>query len=265
MITFALQWAARGLPVFPLQPRSKIPFRGTNGCKDATRDEDIIGDWWKRKPRANIGVATGNGFFVVDLDGEEAQYWFVNSCGRHGEPDPTLTVKTARGYHFYYWAPVEIPNSAGLLASHIDVRGIGGYIVAAPSVHPSGFRYSIIDDLPIAEAPRWLTDLAVPDPKECTAETPFIAAQWESRNPRIRAKLKGVLSVIGKVATARPGERNALLYWGACRIKEADPGIISQSLGVELLIEAGSRAGLPAVEAKRTIASALRGGPRYGG
>jgi hypothetical protein len=53
----ALTWANRGLSVFQLQPRSKIPFPDSRGFKDATRDEATIRDWWRQHPTANIGLA----------------------------------------------------------------------------------------------------------------------------------------------------------------------------------------------------------------
>ena len=36
---------------------------------------------------------------------------------------------------------MEVRNSAGRIAAGIDVRGEGGYVLAPPSVHPSGRRY----------------------------------------------------------------------------------------------------------------------------
>ena len=57
----ALAWAALGMPVFTLQPRSKIPLAGSHGCKEASTDAAAIRNWWDRTPDANIGIATGAG------------------------------------------------------------------------------------------------------------------------------------------------------------------------------------------------------------
>jgi hypothetical protein len=253
MIKHAFDWAGRGLPVFPLQPKSKIPFGGTHGCKDATRDEASIREWWQRWPQANIGVATGNGFFVVDLDGEEAQQWFVNSCGRHGAADPTLTVKTARGWHLYFWAPCEIPNSTSMLGPHVDVRGGGGYVVGSPSIHPSGHVYKTVRDLAIAEAPRWLTDLAIPGPAPERVVEILPPERMPFANKFSPKQLAGVLRV---VAESTEGERNQRLFWGVCRIREmAAQGKMPLSDGKMLLAEAAYRCGLPPLEIRRTLAS----------
>jgi hypothetical protein len=252
MLNHALKWAARGLPVFPLRPRSKIPFAGSNGCKDATRDEAIIRAWWRKQPRANIGVATGEGFFVLDLDGDEAQQWFVNSCGRHGEHDPTLTVKTASGWHLYFWAPVEIPNSISRIAPHVDIRGTGGYAVAPPSIHPdTGQAYEFVHDQPIAEAPRWLTDLAIPDP--------VLPRQSLS----ISSSVNGVAGIVALVTSARPGERNAVVFWAGCRFAEmAAAQILGKAYAEDLLTRAARSAGLPEREIAATVRSAFGGARR---
>lgn len=86
MLLDALAWAARGFAVFPLKPRTKIPLGAfvSHGFKDASRDPEIIRKWWCQCRSANIGIATGSGFFVLDLDGIGAETWFVNSCGWHG-------------------------------------------------------------------------------------------------------------------------------------------------------------------------------------
>lgn len=103
MLNSVLAWLERGFPVFPLKPKGKVPLGALapHGFKDATRDPAVIRDWWRRHPRANIGLCTGGGLFVVDLDGPEAAQWFASTCDRHREAVRTLTVKTARGWHLY--------------------------------------------------------------------------------------------------------------------------------------------------------------------
>ena len=70
----ALDYASKGYPVFPLKPCDKIPAisksMGGSGCLDATKDAETIKRWWDEIPDANIGLATGNGFWVLDIDGE---------------------------------------------------------------------------------------------------------------------------------------------------------------------------------------------------
>jgi hypothetical protein len=248
----ALAWAERGFPVFPLQPRSKVPFTGSRGCKEASTNAATIRDWWHRTPDANIGIATGAGFFVVDLDGQEAAAWWKECCARNGGLDRTLTIQTKKGWHLFFRSQAPPPNSASRLATHVDVRGVGGYVVGAPSVHPEGCVYAVRRDLPAIEAPGWLIDLAKPpEPPAFVPSTPPLHGEG--------SRLRSVEGVIACVATARPGERNRMTYWAACRLLErASEGLITHRLAEELLVEAGRRTGLACHEIIRTMRSAER-------
>jgi Bifunctional DNA primase/polymerase, N-terminal/Primase C terminal 1 (PriCT-1) len=65
------------------------------------------------------------------------------------------------GRHFYFAHPGGFtPNRAGLTQG-IDLRGDGGYVVAPPSLHPSGKHYAWAggrspDAMAPAVLPRWL-------------------------------------------------------------------------------------------------------------
>jgi hypothetical protein len=256
MIAAALKWADRGFPVFPVVPRGKKPLGSLvpHGLSDACREQDIIRDWWRREPKANIGIVTGGGHFVVDLDDAEAISWFANACGRHGAPK-TLTVRTSRGYHVFFACGAEVPTSAGRLAPGVDVRGEGGCVVAAPSIHPSGTVYTIARNLPIAEAPAWLVDLALPEP----VPPPVIVARGEPWDDG-RSRIAGIVSL---VANARQGERNRITFWAACRLHEmVRDGLITQGLAEELLLQSASRCGLNGMEILTTARSAAKRGAR---
>ena len=134
-LSAALEYAKRGFHVFPLKPQSKVPLT-KNGFKDATTDAATIRDWWTQTPNANIGIATGrvSGLWVVDVDGA-----YPNTF----PPLPESTVKTSKGFHYYFAYPpeVEIRSRAKIEGACVDVRGEGGYIVVPPSIHPDGGVY----------------------------------------------------------------------------------------------------------------------------
>ena len=160
--------ATQGLRLFPLIPYGKKPC--LSGWPElATVGLDQLRRWQGEFPGCNWGIATGaaSAIFVIDLDGEQgfasARAW----TGEHGsEWKNTRIAKTARGHHLYYQWPVglEIRNSAGDLASGVDVRGEGGYVVVAPSfVRPPAaikdHQYRWLDQsVAIASAPDWLLD-----------------------------------------------------------------------------------------------------------
>lgn len=138
---FALQYAADGFAVFPCRPKGKEPLGSlvSNGCLDATTDAKIIKGWWTRCPNANIGLATGvkNGLAVVDLDGDEGL-----RSGNSLKMFSTIISLTGGGKQLFYADPEgKLKNSVKKLAAGVDTRGIGGYVVVPPSLHPNGKRY----------------------------------------------------------------------------------------------------------------------------
>jgi hypothetical protein len=145
----AFKLAERGLAVFPLKARDKIPAT-RHGCKDATKDLEVIAAWWDGWPQANIGIATGSksGIWVLDIDGEEGEASLRDIEKRMQRLPATVEAITGGGGRHLFFrlpdfddAPV-IKNSAGQLGTGLDVRGEGGYVVAPPSIHPSGRFYT---------------------------------------------------------------------------------------------------------------------------
>jgi putative DNA primase/helicase len=140
-----------------------------HGVKDATTDRNQIRAWkWSN---ANIGVATGNGLFVLDVDGEVGQKNLEVLEAKHGPLPVTVTVETGKGRHYYFSCDedLHIGNSVGRLGEGIDVRGDGGYVVGAGSRHSSGRIYRSSDGrglskIRIAAAPEWLVTLVVAKP-----------------------------------------------------------------------------------------------------
>jgi hypothetical protein len=160
MIRTAITLASRGRRVFPCLPRDKRPAT-EHGLKDATTDLDLIRQWWHTEPQYNIGIATGaaSQIFVIDVDDLDAEFELRRLEAEHGALPATVEVITARGRHLYFQMPdTPVSNSAGKIAPGIDVRGDGGYVLAPPSVHPSGKQYcwSVDSGNTLAAAPEWL-------------------------------------------------------------------------------------------------------------
>ena len=102
-------------------------------------------------------------------------------------PD-TWTVLTPRGgYHYYFKWPKELNNvsttKVAVLGegSGVDVRGIGGFVVAPPSCGGSNIHYRWANaksyrDVGLAYAPKWLIDELV-KPLEQNGYTP-VTSNW---------------------------------------------------------------------------------------
>lgn len=159
MLRTAVALALKGMAVFPCRPQDKRPATA-NGLKDATTDLDIIRQWWRQEPQFNLAIATGavSGIFVLDVDNLDAEVELRRLEAEHTGLPSTVEVITSRGRHVYFRTPeVTIRNSASKIAPGIDVRGEGGYVLAPPSIHPSGRRYEwSVDCSALADAPAWL-------------------------------------------------------------------------------------------------------------
>lgn len=152
--------AAEGAHVFPVDHPSlpkcaglhkSVPCDGKRGKHPsvawghaATRNPKMIATWFEGTTR-NVGISCGpSGLVVLDEDADGAlQEWSASSGVELPE---TYTVTTGKGRHVYYrydHAVAPIKNSAaklfGTLA--IDVRGEGGFVVAAGSTHEEGRTY----------------------------------------------------------------------------------------------------------------------------
>jgi len=166
LLEAALAYAARGWSVIPLRPRDKRPALSSwQEYQQSRATEEAIRSWWERWPDANLGIVTGavSGLVVLDLDGPEAV-----AFAKERSVPKTPTVATGKGYHLYFAHPGHpVPNAARLAEfadGGLDVRGDGGYVVAPPSVHPSGRRYAWVkgrspEDLPLSPLPAWLLEL----------------------------------------------------------------------------------------------------------
>lgn len=128
----ALLYAAWGWPVFPLKPGSKEPAT-RNGFKDAVTDAATVRGWWSRSPKANIGIATGHTFDVIDVDIKDdgIRNWTLDVSDRVDKDVHGWNRTPSGGFHVL----IE-PSGGGNLTKvlpGIDYRGLGGYIVAPPS------------------------------------------------------------------------------------------------------------------------------------
>lgn len=204
-LDYAKSYVDRGWSVFPLKPHEKIPLfpaaheKGStckgecgqlgHGVNDATKDIALVTEWWTKNPNAGIGIATGDrsGFFALDVDSSHNGYDTLNQLvAKHGDLPATPTAETGGGgKHYLFQMPqIDIRNSAGKLGLGLDTRGSGGYIAAAPSIHPSGKPYRWLvapSKAKLAIAPTWMIELLVAKQEQPvirqTSEGAYISGQ----------------------------------------------------------------------------------------
>jgi putative DNA primase/helicase len=285
LLNCALEYARRGLHVFPGNPRSKAPYtacdrdargnkiHGTGGLYKATRDPELITAWWTKWPDALIMVRTGevSGFWALDLDVPDASdpkdagkpngltHWH-NLKVKHGACPRTHTNVSPRGgkHLLFKWcADRPLGNGVGeLKALGIDVRGNGGYVIFPPSRRSDGRSYEMeepLDYFHFAKAPDWLYALIKPAPSISQRAVAAI------RRPlTINSAARQIEGIIRTIVTTPEGERNRLLFWGACRLAElSQQSFLAHGDAVALAIEAGVQAGLTGGEISRTVNSAF--------
>ncbi len=148
-----------GFSVIPLKPRDKLPnLPSWKPYQSGRAPLELQQVWWPKplppEPN-NIGIITGavsGNLIVLDLDNEDAYRMVWEACPELAE---TATVATGRGYHLYLRAPVD-PGPTFIL-EHDEVEGVhhvkanGGYVVAPPSIHPSGSVYQWLNTREILE------------------------------------------------------------------------------------------------------------------
>jgi hypothetical protein len=189
MLDHALAYAARGWFVFPLVPGGKEPMiprdRGGNGYHDATVDVDRIRAWWTAAPDAGIGIATApSGIGVLDVDigekngkpvgGAESLRKLVNTI----KIPQTLAARAGGGgLHVYLTRPPDADPVRRIRFNKVDYPGLDwigdGYIIAPPSLHPSGARYTWANDAPIVEAPAELLRIVGTTAPKVSQVTPY--------------------------------------------------------------------------------------------
>lgn len=169
MLEAARQYATCALAVVPI-PRGEKRPRLSGWQKLATTDDARHRVWFPAGLPSNIGIATGavSRVFVLDVDVKDDGLNTLAELERqHTElPGTPVQITPTGGKHILFALPegVIIRNSVKKLGAGLDVRGEGGVIVAAPSVHPNGGEYRWAPGLTPwevepAEAPPWLLAL----------------------------------------------------------------------------------------------------------
>ena len=159
--------------------------RTKRGLKDATTDPEQIRRWWTTWPDAPIGIVCGTaqGLVAIDIDPRNGgDGTWARLVAEHGLPI-TVSVQTGGGgEHLYFRAPPQPLKSRGnALGPGVDLSAEGHYIVAPPSLHVSGKRYTFREgagpaDMDLAELPDWVVAIAEarrakpkPKPKQAPA------------------------------------------------------------------------------------------------
>jgi Bifunctional DNA primase/polymerase, N-terminal/CHC2 zinc finger len=152
----ALGLAARGVPVIPLRPRSKVPIhRGWPAL--GMLDPDAICTEWRLNPGANVAVLCGpdafcgDGLVVIDIDLPDGPYTWFDMLGDRPTPDTAAVRTPSGGQHLYFTGHAGSWNPG----PGVEVRSIGRQCAAPPSFTGDG-RYTWIQETILDVLPEWL-------------------------------------------------------------------------------------------------------------
>lgn len=166
-----MEWfAGQGFPVLPIHGvvngrctcgdnpcsspgKHPISELVVHGVKGATTQIKTIRRWHRKQPDMNYAVAT-EGVAVIDCDSKDA----VRAFRRGFNAPTTFTVKTARGFHYYYRGEMSARNG---VRTKLDIKsGANAYVVGPGSRHASGAIYAVWEDEPIADLPHSVAGIA---------------------------------------------------------------------------------------------------------
>jgi Bifunctional DNA primase/polymerase, N-terminal len=155
----AQRYAERGWPIVPLYwpvqgacscrdgancgSPAKHPLT-EHGVKDATTDPETIEGWFRKWPRANIAIATGqpSGLLVFDVDprngGHKAFDAFRRQYGLFTNSCPQVWTGGGGAHLYFAYEGAAFPKDWG---NGLDLLGDGRMAVAPYSEHVSGQRY----------------------------------------------------------------------------------------------------------------------------
>jgi hypothetical protein len=296
MLDAALAYAEEGLSVLPLHSVQKAVCSCSKGAactragkhprlarwqEKATCDPAQLRAWWSNWPEANIGIALGQGqrLVALDIDGEEGRGSLAELEATHG---PLPTTRRSRsgsgvGAHLLFRIPehLEIPGNRQKMLPGLDVRGRGGQIVVAPSLHRSGGVYSWQDKGAVAEIPAWLYGVIMRSEAPASAPAPKASSLHGATGKRDLEREKWAQSALRAecqrvTTTPLAAGRNTVTFSAAANLGEivAAGGLLDEATVRRELVAAAQRSGLnDLVAIHHDITNGLERGllkPRFG-
>lgn len=143
-LDLALAYAESGFSVVPLLRHNKVPPRELGSWERFKSEQPTtleITKWFQGRDDLVVALVTGK-FLVIDADTPEAVTWAANNL-----PVTPLKVATGKGMHYYYNNPENFTTYVARRVTGydpeklIDIRGVGGLIIAPYNIHATGAIY----------------------------------------------------------------------------------------------------------------------------
>lgn len=222
MLPIAMYFLSLGIATIPIFYKSKVPALKTwIEFQTKLPTEVELNNWFSHKFR-NLAVITGwQNLVVLDFDNFDTYFeWYnwaiegqASMVAQYG-----LMAVTRRGIHVY----VKAPNAKTMKLKGLDIKAQGGYVLAPPSLHPSGLKYTWINEgAPILEVSsieailptEWISNHYTEQPSVKAIELdPF---QSTSRTPISLGsigRIKEHISILSLLPNAKPTRQG----WYVC-------------------------------------------------
>lgn len=246
ILSAAERYALLGLAVIPIKFREKRPALSSWERYQHERPTDAeINAWFGNGRPCNLGIVCGSvsgNLVVVDFDNQSGYGKFALAhpeiIGR------TRVHQTAQGYHVLLRTTCPVTT---FKFANGDVKGEGGYVCAPPSVHPSGFTYTVVNDT---------NEIAVVEDLDVLGIKPV-------RYGRDSFAEKALRSELNEIARAPEGNRNNQLNRSAFALGQlVGAGALNRAEVETTLFDTAICVGLGEREARATIESGLNAGIR---
>ncbi|MGX7395435.1 bifunctional DNA primase/polymerase [Carnobacterium mobile] len=265
LLTDALK-LTKTFDVYPLAPFTNIPFRGSNGDLNATKDHQLIVEWFEKEPLSSLGLRLKNtNVLVLDVDdhlndGAGIKELAALSNGNSLEGATIVKTPNGQGFHAYYHFPsnltiedVNLTNNIEILRTKVTAPGsrkrlkdgsIGEYVLAAESS---------LNDLKMM--PKWLLDLIM---SKQQGEQPNTTYQLDYNNTAGRTKKYTATLIEELTRGVQTSERNIWVtkYTGKLLALGTEPDIAYQF--IMMVNESFVRPPLPDREVNSIFRSVLK-------
>lgn len=212
---------------FPVNARTNTPIKGWQ--EKSTNDINKLKEWRTKWTDCLFGIDTGkSNLVVVDIDnknGKDGSSAFSGLQFENGMVDTTFKVKTpSGGFHLYFEGKTK--NRVGLVTG-VDIRSVGGYVVAPGCKKANGEYVIVEDDTNISTPPGWLIEkIGRPNERQSLSHVPLVELdQPENINDAIRF-------LVDRAKSAEEGSRDSTCYSVACIVRDYG---ISKDLAKELM------------------------------
>ena len=219
VLTAALAYERMGFSVLACQRDKSPTVRAWRHLTTRRARVETIEAWERAGMLASVGIICGavsGGLVVVDCDGDEAVQTFRRAFPRLAD---TYSVKSGSGQGEQFdWLADDVPQTArvvGAAFGNIEMRSNGSYVIAPPSIHPTGQAYTVHQDYEI----RWASNLI--------ALRNWIHGQIAEKHGGVMPAPHAAQPVVNADAYAK-----AALIIQADRVRDARPGARNNQLNL---------------------------------